>query len=159
MTVNIHGKNYKTVAERLEEFRKKFKGYKIITELISRDEQTVVMKAIIYDNENKIASTGYAEEIRSSSLINKTSALENCETSAVGRALAFLGLAGTEIASADEVANAIKQQNAGSFGKDVPVSNRCAGCNGMITDAEKKYSITKFKKCLCRKCQSVVNKQ
>ncbi len=55
-------------------------------------------------------STGLAEEVRGSTNINKTSALENCETSAIGRALAFFGLGGTEIASADEVANAITQQ-------------------------------------------------
>jgi hypothetical protein len=60
---------------------------------------------------NMVIATGYAEEVRTASKINRTSALENCETSAVGRALAFFGLAGSEIASADEVANAIQQQN------------------------------------------------
>ena len=58
-----------------------------------------------------VISTGVAEEVRGSTNINNTSALENCETSAVGRALAFFGLAGSEIASADEVKNAISQQD------------------------------------------------
>jgi hypothetical protein len=68
------------------------------------------MKATI-SAANMVIATGYAEEVRTASKINRTSALENCETSAVGRALAFFGLAGSEIASADEVANAIQQQN------------------------------------------------
>ena len=55
--------------------------------------------------------TGHAVEVYNSSMINKTSALENCETSAIGRALASAGLGGTEFASADEVTNAIAQQN------------------------------------------------
>ena len=64
-------------------------------------------------------ATGYAEEVRTASKINRTSALENAETSAVGRALAFFGLGGSEIASADEVANAIQQQNNQSSNEDM----------------------------------------
>jgi deoxycytidylate deaminase len=86
----------------------------IETQLISQDDDKVIMKALIMDGEN-IISTGYAEEVRGASNINKTSALENAETSAVGRALAFYGLGGTEIASADEVAAAISQQNTSAF--------------------------------------------
>ena len=79
--------------------------------LVSADENRVVMKAIIQDGSSITVATGYAEEVRGSTNINKTSALENAETSAIGRALACLGLAGTEYASADEVANAIAQQS------------------------------------------------
>jgi hypothetical protein len=68
------------------------------------------MKATISDEKGRVIATGHAEEVRASSQINKTSALENAETSAIGRALAALGMAGTEFASADEVAQAIKQQ-------------------------------------------------
>lgn len=109
MTVMIHGKEYFTVAERINTFRAKHESHAIVTELISADNERVVMKASIIAPEG-IVSTGYAEERRDASNINRTSALENCETSAVGRALAFFGLAGTEIASADEVATAIHQQ-------------------------------------------------
>ena len=110
--VNIHGKQYKTVALRVSEFRDSFPAHALITEIIeSRDP--VIMRAMILDENNKLIATGYAEESRTSSQINKTSALENCETSAIGRALAALGLAGTEYASADEVANAITQQKNG----------------------------------------------
>lgn len=107
--VEIHGKVYLTVARRIDDFRKspEFKGWSIETNLISAEESLVVMKAIIRDSGNRIMATGYAEENRSFGKINKTSALENAETSAVGRALAFLGLGGSEIASADEVSTAI----------------------------------------------------
>ena len=109
--VNIHGKDYKTVAKRVDEFRKEHKmELAIITSLISIDEKTVVMKAEILNKDGFVIATGYAEEDRTASQINRTSALENCETSAIGRALANFGLAGGEYASADEVANAIQQQ-------------------------------------------------
>ena len=110
--VEIHGSTYLTVARRVDDFRKseEFKGWSIETELVSAEDSMVVMKSTIRDSDGKVAATGYAEEDRSFGKINKTSALENCETSAVGRALAFLGLGGSEIASADEVAGAINQQ-------------------------------------------------
>ena len=109
--VNIHGKDYKTVAKRVDEFRSEHKTeLSIITSLVDRDENTVVMKAEIIDKDGRTIATGYAEEHRTASQINRTSALENCETSAIGRALANFGLGGGEYASADEVANAISQQ-------------------------------------------------
>ena len=109
--VNIHGKEYSTVALRVKEFREKHKlELSIVTELVERDDSTVVMKASILDGKQNPIATGYAEERRDASMINKTSALENCETSAIGRALAAFGMAGTEYASADEVANAISNQ-------------------------------------------------
>lgn len=110
--VNIHGKEYKTVAKRVSEFRESHKqDLAIITSLVSIDDQTVVMKAEIIEKDGFVIATGYAEEKRTASQINRTSALENCETSAIGRALANFGLAGGEYASADEVANAINQQS------------------------------------------------
>lgn len=111
--VNIHGKDYKTVAKRVDEFRQEHKQeLAIITSIISRDDKTVVMKAEIINRDGWVIATGYAEESRTASQINRTSALENCETSAIGRALANFGLGGGEYASADEVANAINQQGA-----------------------------------------------
>ena len=109
-TVKIHGKEYKTVALRIQEFREKHPDFTIQTELVEANDVLVVMKATISQGDQVIA-TGYAEEVRTASKINRTSALENAETSAVGRALAFFGLGGSEIASADEVANAITQQS------------------------------------------------
>lgn len=109
MPVNIHGKDYKTVSERIAEFREIHQGFTIKTKILNAGDLCQV-KATILNEEGRVLATGLAEEVRGSTNINRTSAMENCETSAVGRALAFLGFAGTEIASADEVANAIQQQ-------------------------------------------------
>ena len=115
--VKIHGKEYKTVALRVAEFRAAHPDYTISTELVEANDVLVIMKASILDNEGRLLATGYSEEVRAASKINSTSALENAESSCVGRALAFYGLGGTDmsIASADEVANAIQQQNDGEF--------------------------------------------
>lgn len=117
-TVKIHGKEYKTVALRIQEFREKHPDFTIQTELVEANDVLVVMKATISMGPQVIA-TGYAEEVRTASKINRTSALENAETSAVGRALAFFGLGGSEIASADEVANAITQQSSQASKEDM----------------------------------------
>ena len=108
--VNIKGKEYATVASRVGIFRKYFPTHSIITDIITDDEQRVVIKASILDENNKIISTGYAEEIRGQGVINTTSAIENAETSAIGRALAAFGLIGGEYASSFEVENAIHKQ-------------------------------------------------
>ena len=113
--VKIHGKEYKTVALRVAEFRAKHPDYTISTELVEANDVLVIMKASILDNEGRLLATGYSEEVRSASKINATSALENAETSAIGRCLSALGFGGTEYASADEVANAIKQQGDGEL--------------------------------------------
>ncbi len=110
--VNIHGREYETVALRVQKFKSAYPNHALTTEVLTRDEDCVVMKASIYNPEGRLIATGHAEEYRKASTINKTSALENAETSAIGRALAAFGLGGTEFATADEVANAIGQQRA-----------------------------------------------
>lgn len=115
-TVNIKGKDYVEVNERVLFFRKNYENYKIKTELISNEKNnedihTCVFKAEILNDKNEIVSTGFAYEKENSTFINKTSYIENCETSAVGRALGFLGIGiDTSIASAEEVSNAINNQ-------------------------------------------------
>lgn len=109
MPISIHGKQYKTVNERVGEFRESYPDYTIKTKIISASD-LVQMKASIISTEGRVIATGFAEEVRGSTNINKTSALENCETSAIGRALAAFGLGGTEYASANEVTDAIIQQ-------------------------------------------------
>lgn len=113
--IAIHGKIYETVALRVQKFRNDpaYKDWSLITEIVERNEDVVVVKAVISDPQNRVRAAGHAEEYRKASQINKTSALENAETSAIGRCLAALGLGGTEFATADEVANAIHQQNKG----------------------------------------------
>jgi len=115
MPVNIHGKEYKTVAERVAAFREVSADLTIETEIVLWEDDDVIVKASIIDN-GKLIATGLAHEVRGSTNINKTSHVENCETSAIGRALAAFGLGGTEYASADEVANAIAQQSEAKAG-------------------------------------------
>jgi hypothetical protein len=109
--IKIHNKEYKTVALRVTEFvaSSSHKDWSIETQLVN-DGDNVIMKATVKDADSRVRGTGYAEEIRGSTNINKTSALENCETSAIGRALAAIGFAGTEYASANEVSQAVIQQ-------------------------------------------------
>ena len=110
-TVSIHGKDYATVAHRLAIARRNLGSrMKIETEIVSLDKDTAVCKATISIGD-RVVATGLAEEKRTASRINQTSALENCETSAVGRALAFCGITNDSIASAEEVAAAIEQQS------------------------------------------------
>lgn len=106
--VVIHGKEYHTVARRIADFRNKYPNYCIKTEFDIQGDDAIV-KAKIFDDKGRQVSSGIAHEVRGAGNINRTSHVENAETSAVGRALAFFGMAGTEIASADEVANAINQ--------------------------------------------------
>lgn len=110
--VNIRGKEYQTVALRVHNFRAEFKAHSLITEVLHRDRECVVIRASISDEAGRVLATGHAEEYRADGQINATSALENAETSAIGRALAAFGLGGTEFASADEVARAVSGQKA-----------------------------------------------
>jgi len=107
--IDIKGKQYASVASRVEAFRTHFPTATIETILVHDDEQRVVIQAKVRIGENLI-STGYAEEIRGEGWINATSALENAETSAIGRCLSAFGLSGSEYASANEVVNAVSQQ-------------------------------------------------
>ena len=112
---NIKGKDYVEVNQRVIAFRKlsEYTGYSLETELVAVDAETCIVKAIIKSPMGDIVATGHAQEDKASSNINKTSYVENCETSAVGRALGFLGIGiETSIATADEVAMAIAKQEA-----------------------------------------------
>ena len=113
--VNIKGKDYKTVALRVQEFREQFPNYFLTTEIIKIDDEQCIVKAYAgihrEDGTVQTFATGHAQEFRKASQINGTSYVENCETSAIGRCLSALGLSGTEFASANEVVNAIHQQN------------------------------------------------
>jgi len=98
------GKKYTEVFVRVEAFRKAFgTDLGISTEVVSDDGSRVVMRARILDKNNHVIGSGYAEEIRGQGNVNKTSALENAETSAIGRALASLGLHGGTYASLNEI--------------------------------------------------------
>lgn len=108
-TIDIKGKAYSTVANRIAVFRRYFPNASIISTILHDDEFRVVVQTKITIEEVLIA-TGLAEEFRGDNFINTTSALENAETSSIGRALACLSLGGSEYASSNEVENAISQQ-------------------------------------------------
>jgi len=113
-TTNIRGKQYVEVNERIKFFRQEeqYKNWSLITDFTVLDEAQCVCKASIVDADNRIISVGHAHEVQGSSNINKTSYVENCETSAIGRALAMLGIGiDTSIASANEVSDAIAKQD------------------------------------------------
>ena len=116
LTTNIKGKEYAAVNGRINAFRRLFPQGFISTEIVSMDAGVVVMKATCgyYENGQAVVlGTGMAYEREGSSNINKTSYIENCETSAVGRALGFIGIGCDDsIASAEEVKNAIEAQDA-----------------------------------------------
>ena len=109
-TIDIDGKAYTTVANRINVFRRYFPDYSIATNIISDDDTKVIVQTKITTPNNIVIATGLAEEFRGKNIINTTSALENAETSSIGRALACLSLGGSEYASANEVENAISQQ-------------------------------------------------
>ena len=120
-TTNIKGKQYAEVHERIKHFRGEpnYASLGINTEVLEwdKDKEEIVIRATIYDTNSdngRILASGIAHERRDdkNSFVNKTSYVENAETSAIGRALACMGI-GIEdaYASAFEVANAIAQQD------------------------------------------------
>ena len=106
-TIDVKGKKYVEVHERLKYFRTNYKNHSLITEVVEKTDKSIMIKAVITNEEGKVIATGLAEEVKGSSFINKTSYVENCETSAWGRALGNLGIGlDTAVASYEEVANA-----------------------------------------------------
>lgn len=112
-TTNIKGKDYVEVNERVKAWWNLCENGKIETDILSLENGVVVIKAKVYEDrtDNEPRATGIAYEKEGTSFINSTSYIENCETSAIGRALGNAGIGiDTSIASAEEVGNAILQQ-------------------------------------------------
>ncbi len=110
-TMNIAGKDYAEVNQRIKAFRMVYPEGTINTEIISLENGVCTMKSTAM-NEGKILGTGFAQEKEGSTFINKTSYIENCETSAVGRALGMCGFGiDTSVCSAEELQNALNNQN------------------------------------------------
>lgn len=110
-TVDFKGKGYVMVNKRVLAFRELFPNGRIETEIVDLTNGVVTMKAYVYNEEGVLLATGYAQEKESSSYINKTSFVENAETSCVGRALGWVGIGvDGSMASAEELANAITNQ-------------------------------------------------
>ena len=112
-TTNIRGKQYVEVNERIKFFRQetKYDGWGIHTDINMHDGSQCLCKCTITNCDGEVIAQCRAHEVQGSSNINKTSYIENCETSAVGRALAMLGIRiDTSIASANEVNDSIAKQ-------------------------------------------------
>lgn len=110
-TTEIKGKNYAEVNQRIKAFRMLYPQGVIKTEMLKCEDGICVFKAEIYDEKGTLLATGTAYERENSTFINKTSYIENCETSAVGRALGMCALGiDTSVASAEEVQNAMANQ-------------------------------------------------
>lgn len=111
MTDIGRGKEYAEVPQRVTAFRKLYPNGSLTSELVLYENGVFIVKATACDEDGHILGTGLAYEKEGSSFINKTSALENAETSAWGRCLAACGLIGGDsICSAEEVQNAILNQ-------------------------------------------------
>ncbi len=139
-TVSIKGKEYVTVAERLKFFRtsEEFKNWAIEVEWLKITENTVMAKALIKDQNGVIKSTGTAMEDKDTSNINKTSMVENCETSAIGRALGNLGIGldGGDVATYEEVVRAKKKETIDSINSMIDDEN--------IKEYEEKYNLNEL---------------
>lgn len=120
-TIDIKGKKYATVDSRVEFFREKFPTWSLETEypILDLDKGVCVCRAVVKDESGKVVADGYAHEWQNKpgSTVNKTSYIENAQTSAVGRALGFIGIGinGMGIATAEEVTTAIAHQDAKDF--------------------------------------------
>ena len=127
--VSIKGREYIEVNQRILAFWELYPNGRIITEKLADDGNRCDFRAIIYDGEIPMA-TGHAFEFQGAGMVNKTSYVENAETSAVGRALGILGIGITDsIASADEVSQAIEHQD----------EERLRAAQQKLLEAERKY--------------------
>lgn len=110
-TTDIKGKEYAEVNQRIKAYRMVYPNGTIRTKLAKLENGICVFMAEVTNNDGEVIATGTAYEKENSTFINKTSYIENCETSAVGRALGMAGFGiDTSVASAEEVANAIENQ-------------------------------------------------
>lgn len=111
-TTPIKGKDYAEVPQRVKAFRMLYPTGCISTEIVSLENGVVIIKATALDEDGKILGVGHAYEKEGNGFINKESYIENCETSAVGRCLGFVGLGiDTSIRSAEEMENAMLHED------------------------------------------------
>ena len=156
-SVNIKGKEYVEVHERLRYFRSTYPNYSLTSEVLEKTDKSILILASIINEDGRVIASGMAEEEKGSTFINKTSYVENCETSAWGRALANFGIGlDTSVASAEEVQNAIANQDTASS-KEVlmdlndekmidvlkyVVANKSKGLEWIVKNIGKKYNVT-----------------
>lgn len=177
--IDIKGKQYIEVNERVKYFRANYLNWSLESEILSIENGVCIIKATIKDENCIIKAVGHAYEKEDSSFINKTSYIENCETSAWGRALGNLGIGiDTSIASAEEVQTAILNQEKKTVKKPTPKAESmedynnkldeqlgneqakltCSDCGAEITEKVASYSHSAYGKALCFKCQKLNKK-
>lgn len=130
-TTDIKGKEYAEVNQRIKAFRMLYPQGYICSRILNIQDGVIVIQAECgyYGDDGKAVelATGIAYEKENSSFINKTSYIENCETSAVGRALGMAGFGiDTSVASYEEVANAVKNQEKPAFNESHVTDTRTA---------------------------------
>ena len=139
LTLDIKGKDYALVNERIKAFRMVYPEGTIQTEMLSNENGVCVFKASAY-NGDLLLATGHAYEKENSTFINKTSYIENCETSAIGRCMGMCGFGiDTSIASAEEVQTAMANQNETDW--NVELKKYIASKNMDIKEIAKKYKL------------------
>ena len=112
VSTDIKGKPYMEVNQRIKAYRMLYPTGSITTSMISNENGVCIFKCNVHDESGRLLSTGTAYERENSSFINKTSYIENCESSAIGRALGIAGFGiDTSVASFEEVGNAIANQD------------------------------------------------
>ena len=132
--------DYEPVASRLDRWLKANTGTRVITDLVHYHENIAVFKCELWLDDRLIA-TGWAEEIRGQGNVNKTSHLENCETGAVGRALANAGLSGSDYKKRPSREEMVKVANSGQItGAQMPTVTTESG--QVIQTANSSYGAT-----------------
>lgn len=101
--IEIHGQDYQTVAYRLNLMRQEHPTWAVRTKIVDMSSTQVIVRAQVLDDQGRIMGSGHAHELHTDRGINQTSYVENCETSAIGRALASAGYLGTDVATAEEI--------------------------------------------------------
>jgi len=132
--IEIKGSGYVPVKERIKAFRMMYPEGGIATEIMHFDDNKVVIKAVITDPEGRILSTGHACEVNGSTNINKMSFVENCETSAIGRALGAMGI------GMDKAEKGFKQQPAA----DVITQDESEKLNKQLSDNQKIWIFRRY---------------
>lgn len=166
-TTDIKGKDYVEVNERIKAFWQLCPDGKIETEIITLQDGMCVIKASIYENkrDTEFRATGIAYEKEGSTFINKTSYIENCETSAVGRALGNAGIGiDTSVASAEEVQNAIIQQEGDkkisktqAEALEMSIKNSMLDVNGTDKEVLEKYGYKEISEIKMKDYMNIVN--
>ena len=166
-TTDIKGKGYVEVNERIKAFWKLCPEGRIDTYLVSDENGICVIKALVYENKNdeNPRATGMAYEKENSTFINKTSYIENCETSAVGRALGNAGIGiDTSVASAEEVQNAIIQQEGEKViskvqadALETSIKNNLLDINGSADEILNKHGYNKVEEIKMKDYMNIVN--